>query len=77
MVPAGMGFARASESVIPMRIRRRAFPQREGVGGGVGLPRQSDARSASASIEFERQLRVPLAELREAWEGALLAPRER
>src|SRR6266567_1068575 len=56
---AEMCSARTSESVIPMRTRQRMFPPRdgapahvpvpvmEGVGGGVVLPRQSEAQRAS------------------------------
>jgi len=46
-----MGFARASESVIPMRTRHRMFPPRDGApahvpvpvreGVGPGVPRKS------------------------------------
>src|SRR6266699_2676502 len=53
---AEMCSARTSESVIPMRTRHRMFPPRdgapahvpvgEGVGGGVVLPRQSEAKRA-------------------------------
>src|SRR6266566_1738305 len=49
MGQVGMGSARASESVIPMRTRQRMFPPRDGApahvsvseGVGPGVPRKS------------------------------------
>src|SRR6266567_7289770 len=61
---ADMCSARTSESVIPMRTRHRMFPPRdgapahvpvsEGAGGGVVLPRHSEAKRATHGLAPSR-----------------------